>query len=55
MFQGGDSATLLCSAGSLLGAMCPDLKPSAQESHGPVGMSPEEGHKDDQKDGTPLL
>ena len=26
-----------------------------QERHGPVGMHPEEGHKNDQRDGTPLL
>jgi len=27
----------------------------AQESYGPVGVGPEEGHKNDHKDGTPLL
>jgi len=26
-----------------------------QERHGPVGAGPEEGHKNDQRDGTPLL
>ena len=31
------------------------LEPSAQERHGPVGAGPEEGHKNDQRDGTPLL
>lgn len=27
----------------------------AQEEHRPVGANPKEGHKDDQKDGSPLL
>jgi len=31
------------------------LPPSAQERHGPVGEGPEEGHRNDQGDGTPLL
>jgi len=26
-----------------------------QERHGPVGVCPEEGHKNDSRDGTPLL
>ncbi|KAK4822051.1 hypothetical protein QYF61_008860 [Mycteria americana] len=30
-------------------------EPSAQERYGPVGVGPEEGHKNDQRDGTPLL
>jgi len=33
----------------------PALEPSAQEGHGPVGAGPEEGHKNDQIEGTPLL
>ena len=28
---------------------------SAQERHGPVGVLPEEGHRNDAKDGTPPL
>jgi len=35
--------------------LCPALESSAQEGHGPVGPSPEEGHKSDMRDGTPLL
>jgi len=34
---------------------CPALEPSAQGRHGPVGAGPEEGHKNDQRDGTPFL
>jgi len=33
----------------------PALEPSEQERHGAVGAGPEEGDKDDQTDGTPLL
>ena len=31
------------------------MEPSARERHGPVGAGPEEGHKDDQRAGTPFL
>ena len=45
----------LCSGRTPLGILHPALQPSAQERHGAVGAGPEEGHKNDQKDGTPLL
>jgi len=44
-----------CSGETLSGVLCPALEPSAQERHGPVGAGPEEGHKNDQRAGAPLL
>ncbi|PKU45200.1 rna-directed dna polymerase from mobile element jockey-like [Limosa lapponica baueri] len=37
------------------GVLCPALESSVPEGHGPVGEAPEEGHKDAQMDGTPIL
>ena len=53
--EGSDSAPLLWSGETPSGVLCPALEPSAQERHGTVGAGPEEGHKDAQRDGTPLV
>ncbi|PKU49327.1 sodium glucose cotransporter 1-like [Limosa lapponica baueri] len=53
--QGGDSTPLLCSGVSSPGVLCPGLEFPTSEGHGPVGMSPEEGHEGDQRAGAPLL
>jgi len=53
--DGGDSTALLCSGDTPSGVLPPALQPSAQERHGPFGVGPEEGHKNDQTAGTPLL
>jgi len=51
----GDSATLLHSGETPPGGLSPTLEPSAQERQGPVGSGPEQGHKNDQRAGAPLL
>jgi len=53
--DGGDSAPLLCLGETPPGVLSPALEPSAQEGHGPVGVGPEEGHRNDQRAGTSLL
>ena len=53
--EGGDSAPLLCSGETPPQILCPALEPPAQEGRGPVGAGPEEGHKNDPRDGTPYL
>ena len=46
---------LLRSGETQAGVLRPALEHSAQERHGAVGAGPEEGHKKDQRAGTPLL
>jgi len=53
--KGGDSAPLLCCGETSPGVLCPALEPSAQEEHGPVGVGPEECHKNDPRAEAPLL
>jgi len=45
----------LCSGETPPGILCPALEPSAQEGRGPVGVGPQEGHKNDPRAGAPLL
>jgi len=47
--KGGDFVPLLHSDETPPGVLCPALKLSAQERHGPVGAGPEEGHKNCQR------
>jgi len=49
----GDSDSILPSGKTPFGVLHPALEPPAQER--PVGAGPEEGHKNDQRNGTPLL
>ena len=37
------------------GVLHPDVKSSVPERNGPVGVHPEEGYKNDPRDGIPLL
>jgi len=53
--EGGDSAHLFRYVETPPGVLHLVLEPSAQERHGPVGAGPEEGQKNDQRAGTPLL
>ena len=55
MVKGGDPAPLLCAGEASSGVMCPDVVPSEQERHRPTGAWPEEDHKNNPRDGTPLL
>ena len=53
--EAGDSAPLLQSGETSLRLLHPALEPSIQEGYGAVGVGPEEGHRNDQRDGAPLL
>ena len=49
--KGGDPAPPLCAGEASPGVLCPDVESSVQERRGPVGEHPEEGHKNDPRDG----
>ena len=46
---------LVCIGEASPGVLCSDMESSVGERHGPVGIHPEESHKNDPRDGTPLL
>jgi len=48
-------SALLCFGEISPGVLHLALEPSAHERQGPAGGGPEEGHKDDQRAGTPVL
>ena len=48
-------ALLLCAGEASPGVLHPDVESSVQERHKPVGACPEEGYKNNPRDGTPLL
>ena len=53
--EGGDPAPLLCTGEASPRILCPHVESSVPERHGPVVVCPEKGHKNDPRDGTPLL
>ena len=53
--EGGDPAPLLCAGEASPRLVRPDVESSAQERHRLVGVHTEKGHKNDPRDGTPLL
>lgn len=53
--KGDDLAPLFCTGGSSHGVLCPDVESSVQEGHRSVGTHPEKGHKNYQRERTPLL
>jgi len=52
---GSDRTLLLCADEASPGVLRPDVESSVQERHGPAGVCPEEGHKNDPRDETRLL
>ena len=53
--KGGDPALLVCTGGASPSVLHPDVESSVQERHRPMGVHPEESHKNDPRDGTLLL
>ena len=53
--KGGDPAPLLCTGEASPGVLHPDVEFSVEERHGPVRVHPEDGHKNYQRDATPIL
>jgi len=53
--KGGDPVPLLCTGETSPGVLHSDVESSEQEGYGPVGVCPEEGHKNDPRYGTALL
>jgi len=53
--KGGEPACLLCTAEASPGVLRPDVESSIQERHGPTEALPEESHRNDPRNGTPLL
>ena len=53
--QGGDPAPLLCAGETSPGSTVTRYGIFSTGEHEPVGVSPEEGHRNDSKDGTPSL
>ena len=53
--EGGDAAPLLCIVKTSPGVLCLDAESSGQERHRPVRVFPKEGHRNDPRDGIPLL
>ena len=53
--KGGDSVPLLLPGKTPAGILCPALELLAQERYVPVGAGPEDGHKNYERAGAPLL
>ena len=53
--KGNDPASLLYTGETSPGVLCPDVKSSVQDKLRPVGVHPDESHKNDPRDGIPLL